>query len=711
MHETRYWKKVRNTVQAYIQPLQVTRHSHGLSAEDQGAIFRTLETIGKVHDRLAPQVAKHADHAHVVTGVELVAKVYFEAREALLETYGPYALKHGEAMAALRAARARPAVAQALNIISSQDPKVEGESLESLLSLPLSYALELRDLFAGLRALCNASEPGFAALEAVCGTLNEISAAVARGGGAAAATVEAPGAGAPQGAAGQVHESIARVLTAGQYGSLRPALPAASPAPAAAAAAAPPPAAPAGSASMPLPRSAVVTGEVISTDAVVGAQNEADLAARRLDEMELEVQLKEQELKLAQEEVARVEAEARKRGLDASGGGGGGGGGVSASALDASLRALQEEERELMARLSTSENRGVFEMFLHRKKELEAEEAKLSATLAEHEETLSQIRMRLANPPTSVLPSDQAKAALYLSWKRALAEREELLRQARRRKHELLRDLKARFETQVVLLELERRSAVDGLKEAVAAEKAKVETYKAELVSVESSIESARAAMKRFRDEFESLRVGLLMDRMAKSQQVANLSERRSRLEREAAQFQEAVEAARQKVAAEESAKWEAKLAEERERGERRIAEEQKLIAAKIEQVRNALAERYEAGFRPLLRETEARHVEELQRVVALQRELEAKEAELRAAHETARGLSAAVTVASEGGAAVRDPTTSEVVPEWKLREFEDLKAAVAGLWEQLDVPAEDITAFLSEADLMAPYSPQGAWR
>jgi chromosome segregation ATPase len=350
-------------------------------------------------------------------------------------------------------------------------------------------------------------------------------------------------------------------------------------------------------------------------------------------------------------------------------------------------------------------------MFLHRKKELEAEEAKLSATLAEHEETLSQIRMRLANPPTSVLPSDQAKAALYLSWKRALAEREELLRQARRRKHELLRDLKARFETQVVLLELERRSAVDGLKEAVAAEKAKVETYKAELVSVESSIESARAAMKRFRDEFESLRVGLLMDRMAKSQQVANLSERRSRLEREVAQFQEAVEAARQKVAAEESAKGEAKLAEERERGERRIAEEQKLIAAKIEQVRNALAERYEAGFRPLLRETEARHVEELQRVVALQRELEAKEAELRAAHETARGLSAAVTVASEGGAAVRDPTTSEVVPEWKLREFEDLKAAVAGLWEQLDVPAEDITAFLSEADLMAPYSPQGAWR
>ena len=50
-------------------------------------------------------------------------------------------------------------------------------------------------------------------------------------------------------------------------------------------------------------------------------------------------------------------------------------------------------------------------------------------------------------------------------------------------------------------------------------------------------------------------------------------------------------------------------------------------------------------------------------------------------------------------------PRSPRAAPQ--LREFEDLKAAVAGLWEQLDVPAEEVTAFLSEADLMAPYSPQ----
>ena len=101
--------------------------------------------------------------------------------------------------------------------------------------------------------------------------------------------------------------------------------------------------------------------------------------------------------------------------------------------------------------------------------------------------------------------------------------------------------------------------------------------------------------------------------------------------------------------------------------------------------------ERYEAGFRPLLKQAEDRHVADLQRVVDLQRELEAKESELRSAHEQARSLSAAVTTVAAGGAQFgddassggfgadgkyRDPTTGEVVPAWKLREFEDLKGA-----------------------------------
>lgn len=146
--------------------------------------------------------------------------------------------------------------------------------------------------------------------------------------------------------------------------------------------------------------------------------------------------------------------------------------------------------------------------------------------------------------------------------------------------------------------------------------------------------------------------------------------------------FKEAVEQARQRVAAEESAKWEDKLRSEKEAGEKRVADERRLIDQKIEKVRQALAERYEAGFRPLLAQAEERHVAELQRVVDLQRELDSKEAELRSAHESARNLSAAVASVTNGdgsGSGIdpvsgrslsdgkyRDPVTGDVVPDWK---------------------------------------------
>lgn len=65
-------------------------------------------------------------------------------------------------------------------------------------------------------------------------------------------------------------------------------------------------------------------------------------------------------------------------------------------------------------------------------------------TLHKQEDTLAELRSRLSHPPPELLPRDEARAQLYVMWKRALAEKEELLRQARRRKHELMKDLKVR---------------------------------------------------------------------------------------------------------------------------------------------------------------------------------------------------------------------------------------------------------------------------
>ena len=239
-----------------------------------------------------------------------------------------------------------------------------------------------------------------------------------------------------------------------------------------------------------------------------------------------------------------------------------------------------------------------------------------------------------------------------------------MLRQARLRKHALLRDLRARHETQLVLLEMERRGAVDGLRASVAAERAKVAAYQQELAALDASIDSARTAMKRFRAEFEQLRVALLVDRMAKSTQVRHFGRWEGRVFSLADAFSLYLARCRSRgwpSAAAASPRrprgsrrpWRQhapaqpptrppsgtpseeqrlgacpatmlgcdllpllllrRLAAEREAGEARVAAERRAIDAKVAKVRATLAERYEAGFKPLLAEAEARHLAELQ--------------------------------------------------------------------------------------------------
>ena len=480
---------------------------------------------------------------------------------------------------------------------------MRGTSLEGLLHAPLDRAVEYRDVFVSLLSMTNPSEAGYPALKDAAQLFEAVVRESIQGGFTLSARGAAAAAGSPArggGAAQSSSSSAPFPFSATSGGTF------ASPSRLAAA-------------------DVAEASGALTTESVLAAQAEAEAASRRLEALEREVSLKESELALTSREVARAEAE-RSR-LPAP----------DAGPLEDALAKLADEERELLSRVSSSEHRALFEAFLARKRELEEEEARLGAALEEHEDTLARVRAALANPHPSVLPTDPAKAALYTAWKRALAEREELLRAARRRKHELLRDLKARHETQVVLLEMERRAAVDGVRDAVAAERAKVDAHRRDLAALDDSIEAARAAMAKFRGEFEQLRVALLLDRMAKSTQVANLTERRRRLAREAELFADAVDAAKARVAADEAAKWEAKLEAEKAAGEERIAAEKAAIEEKIEKVRGLLAERYEAGFKPLLAEAEARHVEELNKVVALQRELDAKEVRRREARAASR--------------------------------------------------------------------------
>ena len=147
-------------------------------------ILGVLEVVCLVHERLSSQLATHwrADYLSLATGVELVAKVFLEARGALLETYDRYAMWYAGGMASL----CKPAVAAVMHDLTRGgtwefDEKFGWIAVEDALSLPLAYAMDLRDLFGRLRApTSRASEPSSAALEAVCATLDSMNAALAR---------------------------------------------------------------------------------------------------------------------------------------------------------------------------------------------------------------------------------------------------------------------------------------------------------------------------------------------------------------------------------------------------------------------------------------------------------------------------------------------------------------------------------------------------
>jgi hypothetical protein len=371
---------------------------------------------------------------------------------------------------------------------------------------------------------------------------------------------------------------------------------------------------------------------------------------------------------------------------------------AAGEALDDALKRLHEEEETLKARLSSAEHRDMFRAFLARKRQLAADEERLAGELEEAERQLAQVRASMCDPRRveSFLPADNARRQLFLHWKQALAERAALLRRARQRKYKLMRSLKARHEAQIVMLETERRQTVEQLRGAVESEKKRAAGYAEELSRLDTSIAEARSAMQQFRQEFEQLRVALLVDRMAKTSAVAGLADRKRRLEGEAEEFKLAVELARKRASEEESKRWETAIAEAERAASERVEAEKAKMSSRLEEVKASLTARYEEGFKPLLAEAEARHMAEVKRVARLQAELREREAELARVEADIQGTTGGVA----GGA---EPPPSEEA----LREFEALKGGVVSLWETLDVPADDIMAFLSECDLLAPYSPQ----
>ena len=182
--EARYIRQLREAQAGFIQPLKAIRQ---LQDQDMETTLGGLEAISNVHERLSSQLAApwRADCMSFAAGIKLVAEVFLESNQALLEAYSRYAIGYAAGMAAVR----QPAAADIMLALRSSwkyDTKYgwitdRWMTIEEALSLPLAYAMTLRDLFESLRApTSRASEPSSAALEAVCATLDSINAALAR---------------------------------------------------------------------------------------------------------------------------------------------------------------------------------------------------------------------------------------------------------------------------------------------------------------------------------------------------------------------------------------------------------------------------------------------------------------------------------------------------------------------------------------------------
>ena len=62
-----------------------------------------------------------------------------------------------------------------------------------------------------------------------------------------------------------------------------------------------------------------------------------------------------------------------------------------------------------------------------------------------------------------------SQAQLYVSWKKALLEREDILCATRHRRYEAMADLRTRHENQIIVLENQRRENLGAVLDAVEA--------------------------------------------------------------------------------------------------------------------------------------------------------------------------------------------------------------------------------------------------
>eukprot|EP01029_Cantina_marsupialis_P012169 TRINITY_DN2688_c0_g1_i1.p1 TRINITY_DN2688_c0_g1~~TRINITY_DN2688_c0_g1_i1.p1 ORF type:complete len:292 (+),score=98.09 TRINITY_DN2688_c0_g1_i1:693-1568(+) len=273
------------------------------------------------------------------------------------------------------------------------------------------------------------------------------------------------------------------------------------------------------------------------------------------------------------------------------------------------------------------------------------------------------------------------------------------MRDVRREKYRLMTSIKTQNETQSVLADVERDERVKALQTEVERWTRKVNTAQNQTEKLETSIAKTKASLNKFKEEFEQLRVALLVDRMTKTSKFAALKERRRKLMEVEKAAEKLAASERKKIQDEASAEWNAVIDQERKLMEQELEEESKELNLKLDIVKDMLKKRYEEGFTPLIKAAEEKARIESERCLTLEKQIKEVKAKIEE-EETAfvdqqSELSATTTQEDLN-------TESNISPE-EQAEIASLKEQVLLLWDKLEISIEERLEFIKGLESSLP--------
>eukprot|EP01029_Cantina_marsupialis_P012170 TRINITY_DN2688_c0_g1_i2.p1 TRINITY_DN2688_c0_g1~~TRINITY_DN2688_c0_g1_i2.p1 ORF type:complete len:471 (+),score=148.77 TRINITY_DN2688_c0_g1_i2:79-1491(+) len=425
--------------------------------------------------------------------------------------------------------------------------------------------------------------------------------------------------------------------------------------------------------------------KAISSSEVVDLQLAAESARKEVRELEIEI-LREEKMTKEIEEAIKTKEKLKDDEL---------------APIVAAMEKLKGEEQFLRTQMSASDLKIVDE-YLQQKEELDSKEFEILRELQSKEDELVAARQALCEVDVDRSGlSEEAllRLDLYLEWKRCLAEQEVIMRDVRREKYRLMTSIKTQNETQSVLADVERDERVKALQTEVERWTRKVNTAQNQTEKLETSIAKTKASLNKFKEEFEQLRVALLVDRMTKTSKFAALKERRRKLMEVEKAAEKLAASERKKIQDEASAEWNAVIDQERKLMEQELEEESKELNLKLDIVKDMLKKRYEEGFTPLIKAAEEKARIESERCLTLEKQIKEVKAKIEE-EETAfvdqqSELSATTTQEDLN-------TESNISPE-EQAEIASLKEQVLLLWDKLEISIEERLEFIKGLESSLP--------